>query len=317
MEKETKRAYNENAILRQVSLVGIVGNIVLCAFKLFAGLVGRSGAMVSDAVHSLSDVFATFIAFLGVRMSKKGADKDHPYGHERLECIASLILGMVLLITGLGIGKVGLQDVLSGDYEQLAVPGMIALVAAIVSIAVKEAMYWYTRHYARLLHSSVFMADAWHHRSDAFSSIGSLVGIGGAMLGFPVLDAVASVIICLFILKVAFDILYDAVKKMLDTSCGEEYEKQLSDYILGLEGVSSIDMLHTRMFGDKVYIDLEIGVDADKTFREAHAVAERVHDSVEKDFSNTKHIMIHMNPAEPPTESETEALEKAKAAEQL
>lgn len=235
---------------------------------------------------------------LGVRMSKKGADKAHPYGHERIECIASLILGLVLLATGLGIGKVGLQNIFSGNYGQLTAPGAIALIAAVISIAVKETMYWYTRHYAKILNSAAFMADAWHHRSDAFSSIGSLIGIGGAMLGFPVLDAVASVIICLFILKVAFDILLDAVKKMIDTSCGDEYENRLEEYILKQKDVVSVDLLHTRMFGNKVYIDLEISVNGNKTFREAHAVAENVHENVEKDFPNTKHVMVHVNPTE-------------------
>lgn len=278
--------------------MGIIGNIILCAFKMFAGIVGKSGAMVSDAVHSLSDVFATFIAFLGVKMSKRGADKAHPYGHERMECIASMILGLILLVTGVGIGKVGLQNILSGNYETLSVPGTIALAAAIVSIVVKEAMYWYTRHYARILNSAAFMADAWHHRSDAFSSVGSLIGIGGAMLGFPVLDAVASVVICLFILKVASDILLDAVKKMLDTSCGDAFETELEKYILEQKDVVRVDLLHTRMFGNKVYIDLEISVDGNKTFREAHAVAESVHANVEKKFPNTKHIMIHVNPTE-------------------
>ena len=295
MAKETKKVFNENAIIKQISLVWIIGNIILCAFKMFAGIVGKSGAMVSDAVHSLSDVFATFIAFLGVKMSKRGADKAHPYGHERMECIASMILGLILLVTGVGIGKVGLQNILSGNYETLSVPGTIALAAAIV---VKEAMYWYTRHYARILNSAAFMADAWHHRSDAFSSVGSLIGIGGAMLGFPVLDAVASVVICLFILKVASDILLDAVKKMLDTSCGDAFETELEKYILEQKDVVRVDLLHTRMFGNKVYIDLEISVDGNKTFREAHAVAESVHANVEKKFPNTKHIMIHVNPTE-------------------
>lgn len=298
MAKETKKVFNENAIIKQISLEGIIGNIILCAFKMFAGIVGKSGAMVSDAVHSLSDVFATFIAFLGVKMSKRGADKAHPYGHERMECIASMILGLILLVTGVGIGKVGLQNILSGNYETLSVPGTIALAAAIVSIVVKEAMYWYTRHYARILNSAAFMADAWHHRSDAFSSVGSLIGIGGAMLGFPVLDAVASVVICLFILKVASDILLDAVKKMLDTSCGDAFETELEKYILEQKDVVRVDLLHTRMFGNKVYIDLEISVDGNKTFREAHAVAESVHANVEKKFPNTKHIMIHVNPTE-------------------
>ena len=289
---------NEPAIIRQVSLVSIIGNIVLTVFKLFAGIVGHSSAMVSDSVHSLSDVVSTLIAFWGVRMSKKAADKSHPYGHERIECVASLVLGLLLMATGVGIGKVGLQTILSGQYETLAVPGAIALAAAVVSIALKEAMFWYTRHYAKLLNSAAFMADAWHHRSDAFSSIGSLLGIGGAMLGFPVLDSVASVVICLCILKVAYDILKDALTKMLDTSCGEDYERQLREYIAAQEDVIRVDVLRSRMFGNRVYVDLEIEMDGDKTLRESHAVAERIHDNVETDFPNVKHIMIHVNPAD-------------------
>ena len=289
---------NEPAIIRQVSLVSIIGNIVLTVFKLFAGIVGHSSAMVSDSVHSLSDVVSTLIAFWGVRMSKKAADKSHPYGHERIECVASLVLGLLLMATGVGIGKVGLQTILSGQYETLAAPGAIALAAAVVSIALKEAMFWYTRHYAKLLNSAAFMADAWHHRSDAFSSIGSLLGIGGAMLGFPVLDSVASVVICLCILKVAYDILKDALAKMLDTSCGEDYERQLREYIAAQEDVIRVDVLRSRMFGNRVYVDLEIEMDGDKTLRESHAVAERIHDNVETDFPNVKHIMIHVNPAD-------------------
>lgn len=235
-ENQTKQAAagektHEDTIIRHTSLVGIVGNIILTAFKLFAGLAENSGAMVSDAVHSLSDVLATFIAFLGVRLSKKAADQEHPYGHERFECVASLVLGVILFVTGLGIGKTGIEKIIAGNDEVLAVPGAIALVAAVVSIVTKEAMYWYTRHNAKILNSAAFMADAWHHRSDAFSSIGSLIGIGGAMLGFPVLDPIASVVICLFILKIAFDILKDALSKMLDSSCEKDYEKTLSDYI--------------------------------------------------------------------------------------
>lgn len=289
---------NETKIVNRISAVGIVGNIGLTAFKLFAGIAANSGAMISDAIHSLSDIFATFIAFLGVKLSQKSADREHPYGHERLECVASLILGLILLVTGLGIGAAGLQKIMKGHYDQLAVPGTLALVAAAVSIIVKESMYWYTRHYAKILNSAAFMADAWHHRSDALSSIGSLAGIAGAMLGFPVLDPVASVVICVFILKVAYDILKDALNKMLDTSCSEEYEKKLAEYIRTQDEVVRLDMLRTRMFGNKIYIDAEIAVDQRKNLAEAHAVAERVHDGVEKSFENIKHIMIHVNPAE-------------------
>lgn len=292
----SKEGINESVIIRRISLVGIMGNVALSAFKLFAGIVGNSGAMVSDAVHSLSDVFATFIAFLGVRLSKKAADKRHPYGHERFECAASLLLGVILLITGLGIGRAGLENIFAGSYETLAVPSMIALVAAIISIISKEAMYWYTRHYAKVLNSPAFMADAWHHRSDAFSSIGSLIGIAGAMLGFPVMDSIASVVICLFILKVSYDILRDALAKMLDTSCGEDYERDLITYIAAQEDVVQVDMLHSRMFGNKTYIELELQVDGNLPLREAHAIAERIHDSVEAHFLDIKHITIHLNP---------------------
>lgn len=289
---------NENAIIRNLSLVSIVGNIILSGFKMFAGIAGHSGAMVSDAIHSLSDVITTFIAFFGVKISQRPADKSHPYGHERIECVAALILGLILMLTGIGVGKVGMENIFTKDYDTLSIPGIIALIAAILSIIGKEAMYWYTRYYAKLINSAAFMADAWHHRSDALSSVGSLIGIGGAMLGFPVLDSVASVVICLFILKVAYDILKDAVTKMLDTSCDAEYEQELTNYIASQNDVIRVDMLQSRMFGSKVYIDLEIAVDGNKSLRDAHAVADRVHDNVENDFPNIKHIMIHVNPAD-------------------
>lgn len=289
-------ANKENKIIKNLSLVSIIGNTILSAFKLFAGISGNSGAMISDAIHSISDVITTVIAFFGVRISKKEADKAHPYGHDRIECVASLILGLILLMIGLGIGKTGIENIFTENRNTLAAPSLIALIAAVISIIGKEAMYWYTRHYAKLIHSAAFMADAWHHRSDALSSIGSFIGIGGAMLGFPIADPIASVVICLFILKVSFDILWDAVKKMLDTSLGDDYEKRLTDYITLQKDVIQIDLLHSRMFGNKVYIDLEIAVDKNKSLQEAHAIAEQIHNDVEHHFPDIKHIMIHVNP---------------------
>lgn len=168
----------------------------------------------------------------------------------------------------------------------------------LVSIVSKEAMFWYTRACAKKIQSSAFMADAWHHRSDAFSSIGSLIGIVGARAGFPVLDPIASVVICLFILKVAVDIFRDAIKKLTDSACDDAYTEKVRDYIKGQEGVCGIDLLRTRIFGEKVYVDVEISVDADLSLREAHAIAERVHDGLEHNFSNIKHVMVHVNPYE-------------------
>ncbi|MCR5503928.1 MAG: cation diffusion facilitator family transporter [Lachnospiraceae bacterium] len=284
-------------MINRVSFVGIFGNVLLCGFKFIAGIAGHSGAMVSDAIHSLSDVLATFIAWIGVRASQKVPDKEHPYGHERFECLASLILGMILMATSVIVGYSGLLKIFAGHYEELVIPKKIALAAAILSIVVKELMFWYTRHYAKLLNSSAFMADAWHHRSDAFSSVGSLIGIGGAMLGFPVLEPAASVVIALCIMKVAFDILKDAVDKMLDTSVSEEEEGRIRSFIASREGVLGVDMLHTRQFGNKIYIDVEISCEATLLLSEAHEIAERVHDEVEKEFPDTKHIMVHVNPA--------------------
>lgn len=288
----------EKKIINRLSLVSILGNALLTGFKLLAGISGSSGAMVSDAIHSLSDVFTTVVAWVGTRVSTKREDKHHPYGHERIECVASLILGAILAATAVGIGASGIQIILAGNYETLPKPGAIALVAAVVSIVSKEAMYWYTRYYAKILDSTAFLADAWHHRSDALSSVGSLIGIGGAMLGVPVLDPIASVVICLCILKVAYDILKDALRKMLDTSCSEEYEAEIGTFIAGQEGVVRLDVLRTRMFGNKVFIDAEIAVDGELSLRHAHSIAEAVHDGVEQNFKNIKHIMIHVNPAD-------------------
>ena len=287
---------NETKIINRLSTVGIAGNIALVVFKLYAGIAGHSGAMVSDAVHSLSDVFATLVAYIGVRISKKAPDQDHPYGHDRLECVASMILGMILLATGFGIGINGVTQIAAGHYEQLAVPSAIALAAAVVSIVSKEGMFWYTRHYAKKLNSPAFMADAWHHRSDALSSVGSLIGIGGAMLGVPVMEPIACVAISLCILKVAYDILKDSIDKMLDTACSPEYEASLRSFIAEQDGVRRVDKLQTRRFGSKIYIDAEIGVDGSISLIEPHASAERVHHAVEKHDQEVKHIMIHENP---------------------
>ena len=286
----------ETRIIRKLSRVGIWGNVLLAGFKLAAGIIGNSSAMVSDAVHSLSDVFATFVAYLGVRLSMKPEDENHPYGHERIECVASLILGLILAVTGFGIGYTGIQKIIS--HEDSVIPTMLPLIAAVVSIVVKEAMFWYTMIYAKKLNSSAFKADAWHHRSDALSSVGSFIGIGLAMIGFPIMDPIASLVICLFILKVAYDISRDALDKMLDTSCDKDFEENLRTFIEDQPGVEHIDLLHTRQFGNKIYIDLEIAAQRDISLVEAHEIAESVHNSVENKYPNVKHIMIHVNPVE-------------------
>lgn len=200
-------------IAMRVSTNTIIGNVLLSVLKLLAGIFGKSAAMLSDAVHSLSDVMSTLIVMIGVKLANKKADREHPYGHERFECVAAIILAAILCATGIGIGYKGVQNIVAGNYGDLAVPGIIALAAAILSIAAKEGMYWYTRAAAKKIDSSALMADAWHHRSDAFSSIGSFIGILGARVGYPVLDSVACLVICFFIVKAAYDIFMDAIGK--------------------------------------------------------------------------------------------------------
>lgn len=284
-------------VVNKVSIVTMVQNIVLSVFKLLAGIFANSNAMICDAIHSASDVFSTIVVLIGVKFASKAPDKEHPYGHERLECVAAILLAMVLFITGLEIGVQAFRDIIQGNYGKLEIPGKLALIAAIVSIITKEIMYWYTRYHAKIIDSSVLMADAWHHRSDAFSSIGALIGIGGSMLGAPIMDAIASLGIFIFIVKVAFDIFKDAMKKMIDHCCDEDMEKEMYNYIMNHEQVLGIDLLQTRIFGSRIYVDLEIQVNASYTLLEAHNIAEEVHVNIEQNFPKVKHIMVHVNPA--------------------
>ncbi len=281
----------------KISRISILVNLLLSAGKLAAGLLAHSGAMISDAVHSASDVFSTLVVIVGVKLSGKDSDREHPYGHERMECVAAILLSGILLATGLVIGWEGIQKILS-ERAELRAPGILAAAAALVSILVKELLFRYVRGFARKLDSTALMAEAWHHRSDALSSIGALAGILGARAGFPVLDPLASVVICVFIAKAAADIFRDAVDKMVDHSCDEETEDQIRLCAVEQPEVERIDLLKTREFGNRIYIEMEIAVNGDLPLRQAHDAAERVHDEIERRFPKVKHIMIHVNPAD-------------------
>ena len=286
---------NMEKIAMKVSIISIIANVVLAAFKLVAGILAHSSAMVSDAIHSASDVFSTFVVMIGIKIASKEPDEEHPYGHERMECVAAIILATILCITGLGIGKNALEFI-TGNSSEVSVPGMLALVAAIVSIIVKEAMFWYTRHYAKKIDSGALMADAWHHRSDALSSIGAFIGIIFARMGYVMMDSIACLVICVFIVKAAYDIFKDAIDKMVDKSCSLEVEAEIRTIVMSVDGVKGIDSLSTRLFGNKMYVDIEIRADGEKTLNETHEIAEAVHDSIEAQFEKVKHIMVHVNP---------------------
>ena len=291
MEKNFQKTANT------VSIVTIIGNVILSGFKFLAGFIAHSHAMISDAIHSASDVFSTIVVIIGIKLASKEPDKEHPYGHERLECVTAIILAIILFITGLKIGVDALENIFQGNQDELTVPGVLALVAAIISIISKEAMFWYTRYYAKKIDSDALMADAWHHRSDAFSSIGALIGIGGARLGFPIMDPIASLFIFWFIAKAALDIFKDAIDKMIDHSCDEETEKHIRECVMKNENVIGIELLKTRIFGNKIYVDVEIQVDSIYTLEEAHLIAKDVHNTIEETFPKVKHIMVYLTPA--------------------
>lgn len=281
----------------KVSVITIIINILLSAFKFFAGIISHSSALISDAVHSLSDVLSTFIVIAGARMGGKKSDSGHPYGHERLESIASVILSIMLFATGAGIGINAVKTIAFHDYTAM-INGNIAIAAAAVSIFMKEWMYHYTKKAAREIKSESLMADAWHHRSDAFSSIGSLIGAAGAKLGMPILDPIAGIIICIFIIKVSVNIFIDSANKLIDKACDTETVMKISKAAGEVEGVIRVDLVNTRIFGAKVYVDLEFSADPDIPLRKAHAIAQAVHDKIEAEFDDVKHCMVHVNPYE-------------------
>ena len=282
----------------KVSTVSIAVNVLLSVFKFIAGIAGRSAAMVSDAIHSASDVFSTVIVIIGVKISGKESDDEHPYGHEKLESIAAILLAVVLAVTGIGIGWSGINKLTSSNYSRLSIPTVLPLIAAVISIAAKEWMYWYTRAASKKINSDALMADAWHHRSDSLSSIGSLIGIAGARMGFPILDPIASIVICLFIIKAAFDIFMEALGKVVDKSCDKQTIEEMKRAVLEDEDVLVLDDIKTRQFGSKCYVDIEISADGNISLFSAHAIAEKVHMKIEKNFPNVKHCMVHVNPVD-------------------
>lgn len=285
---------NAKCVTMRISAVGVVCNAALTLFKLIAGIVANSAAMIADAVHSASDIVGSFVVMIGAVISNKAPDTEHPYGHEKLECIASVILGNILVAVGALIGYNGILKIVSG--ETLTAPGTLALIAAVASIVVKEALYWYTILGAKKINSVSLKAEAWHHRSDALSSIGSFVGILGARLGVPVLDPIASVVICLFIFKVAYGIFRESIDRLIDHACCDETVEQMRETLAAVPGVLAVDDIKTRLFGSRTYVDVEIAADGDLPLREAHAIAEAAHHTLEREFPEVKHCTVHVNP---------------------
>lgn len=290
----------ETTVMR-VGVITIIGNALLTIAKVFAGLLSKSSSLISDGIHSASDVLSTVIVMIGAKLSSKKADKEHPFGHERIESISSIILAMLLAGTSLFLGYNGVSSIISFVNGEEIVGSeftLVALICAASSIATKFLMFLYTISEAKRIKSTALRADSYHHLSDSLSSIGSVLGVIGMMIGgeFAILDPIASIIISLFILKVAFDIAKDGFDEVLDVSAGEEVEKEIRNIASSVDGVKGINSLKTRKFGNKIYVEIAIFVDENITVREGHDIAQKAHDLIEDNMSEVKHCMIHIDP---------------------
>ena len=289
-----------NQEIYQVTLVGGVVNVVLLLFKFVAGIVGHSAAMVADAVHSLSDFVTDVIVLVFVHISGKPKDKSHDYGHGKYETLAMTLIGVALLIVAIGIIYHGAMEIVAWlNGEQLEAPGTLALWAALLSVLLKEGVYQYSMVKARQLNSQVVEANAWHHRSDALSSIGTAIGIGGAIfLGqrWTVLDPIASLVVGAFIVKVAVDLLHRGIDDLMEHSLPEDVEEEIIRIVGELKGVVDPHDLRTRKIGNHYAIELHILMDGDITLREAHNKASEVEDLLRARYGEDTHVAVHVEP---------------------
>lgn len=295
----TEDAARERGIYR-VTLVGSVVNLLLLVFKFVAGIVGHSAAMMADAVHSLSDFVTDIIVLVFVRISSKPEDEGHDYGHGKYETLATAIIGIILALVGFGIfwnGAMSIWQFLKG--ESLPEPGMLALVAALVSIVMKELLYQYTVFRGKALNSQAVVANAWHHRSDALSSIGTAIGIGGAILlgsSWRVLDPIAAVVVSVFIMKVAVQLLIPCLDELLEKSLPAEVENKIMETILSFPGVSSPHHLRTRRIGSNYAIEVHVRMNGHISLEEAHHTATQIEQKLKELFGKKTHVGIHVEP---------------------
>ncbi len=284
----------------KVTIVGSIVNFLLVAFKFAAGILGHSAAMIADAVHSLSDLVTDVIVVVFVRISNRPEDKDHDYGHGKYETLAAAFIGIILLLVGVGIFWNGVSQiwlVIKGGV--LESPGMIAFWAAILSIVSKELVFRYTIYKGKQLHSQVVMVNAWHHRSDALSSIGTAVGIGGAILlgkSWTVLDPIAAVVVSLFIIKVAFQSLIPCVEELLEKSLPEDTEKEIEKIVLSVDGVSEPHHLRTRRIGNHYAIEVHVRMDGHIPLYQAHQTASGIEQKLKEQYGEETHVGIHVEP---------------------
>ncbi|MGE4452912.1 MAG: cation diffusion facilitator family transporter [Sphaerochaeta sp.] len=285
----------KNLALR-VSYLNIFGNIVLAISKTTIGIVAHSVALVNDGINNAGDVASSIIAMIGISAGSKESDEDHQYGHERLECVAAILLSGVIMVVGFGLLVDGITTIVTGSYHALPVPGVITVIAAIASIVIKQIMFLYTRWAGKKTDSSALMASAWDSQSDVLATTGGLIGIIASRMGYPIADSIAAILISLFIIRVGIEIFRDGMYKMVDHACPEKVVQEIRSLILDQEGVKGLDLLRTRKFGSKAYVDVEISAEGSQSLVDAHCIAERVHHAIETSFPQVKHCMVHVNP---------------------
>ena len=296
---ESEKSSREKGIYK-VTIVGSIVNFLLLVFKFFAGIAGHSAAMLADAVHSLSDFITDIVVIVFVRIAGKPEDKGHDYGHGKNDTLATAIIGLLLLCVGFGIfwnGASSIYTFLQGG--QLESPGVVALVAALVSIVSKEILYQYTVIQGKKLNSQAVVANAWHHRSDALSSIGTAIGIGGAILlgdHWRVLDPIAAVVVSFFIMKVSVQLLIPCVDELLEKSLPDDVEKEIEQTVLSFPGVSQPHHLRTRRIGSYYAIEIHVRMDGKITLEEAHGTATAIENKLKEMFGKGTHVGIHVEP---------------------
>ncbi|MDY0143585.1 MAG: cation diffusion facilitator family transporter [Bacteroidales bacterium] len=286
--------------IRNVTLIGSVANLLLTGGKIIAGIVGKSSAMIADGIHSLSDLVTDIIVLVFIKVSGKERDKNHQYGHGKYETFATMLISFALMIVGAGILWTSANKVLDSiNGIVIEQPGYIALYAALISIITKEGLYWYTKTIGVKVNSQAMVANAWHHRSDAFSSIGTAIGISGAILlgeKWRVLDPIAGIIVSFFILKVAWEIANPSINELLESSLPEETENEIIEIIKETSGVKGFHNLKTRKIGDIYAIEVHIKVDKELTVELSHQIATQIEKSLRDKFGNQSHIGIHVEP---------------------
>jgi cation diffusion facilitator family transporter len=286
--------------IKNVTLQGSLINFILTIGKIIAGVVGHSTAMIADGIHSLSDFVTDVIVVLFIKVSGKEKDKSHHYGHGKFETFATMLISFALIIVGLGIlitGAGKIIDSLKG--ELIEQPGFIALYAALISIVFKEGLFWYTKIEGKKLNSQAMIANAWHHRSDAFSSIGTALGISGSILlgeNWRILDPIAGIIVSFFILKVAWDIAKPSIDELLDSSLPEATEKELEEIIEKTNGVKNFHNLRTRKIGEIISVEVHIKVDKNMTVELSHQIASEIEITVRENFGKRTHVIVHIEP---------------------